>query len=293
MKHIYILTALLISTAASAQEIAKNDTILTVKNPKNIVITEDKNCVKVAIKGTDTDSTFISTYEEKFSENATITSHQMFVSPWSRDCEGTSTAISNGLMFGFVTAPGMPQTMDVEMSKSFEISWLNMVAVRFSDKAHKNFLSIGMGLDWRNYRSTKGTRFISTDDGGIAFDVYPDGCRPKYSRLKVFSLGFPILYKHSFKNDRHNRSKFSISAGAILNYNSHASLSSSWVNAEGNEVKESTNHIGHNKFTVDLIGIISLNSNFGIYAKYSPMDVLRDTKGPGFKTFSAGFIFAY
>lgn len=294
MKYIALFSAALFAANAFAQNITESDTILIVNSPKNITITETQKGLKVTIIGTENDSTFTSSYFEQYPDNSAIKSRQLFSNPFSfHDEDENCFLTSGGLLFGFVTAPGMPGAMDIEPQKSYEISWLNMLAVKFRDKAKRNSLSIGIGIDWRNYRSTKNVRFISSDNNGIDLAPYPDDCRPKYSRLKVFSLGFPIIYKHTFTHGKYGISKFALSAGAILNYNSHASLSSSWLDTQGIEVKETTNHIGHSKFTVDFIGIINLTSNLGIYAKYSPMDVLRDNHGPGFKTFSAGFIFAY
>ena len=54
MKKLIIYTAILCSTICStAQNVEKNDTILSIKNTKNIVITENKNGLKVTVNGTD------------------------------------------------------------------------------------------------------------------------------------------------------------------------------------------------------------------------------------------------
>ena len=294
MKNLFIYTAILCSTiCATAQNVEKNDTILSIKNTKNIVITENKNGLKVSVNGTDEDSTYVSTYEEKYTDDAVFKSKQVFNSPWERKATGKIALTFGGLAFGFVTAPGMPGSMDVEPVKSYELSILNILGVEFRDKSLKNSLSMGFGVNWKNIRTTKNTRFVPTDDNGIAIAEYPENCKPKFSRLKEFSLSFPIMYRHSFSKNRHGVSKFAISAGAILNYNSHASLVSSWLNEDGNEVEESTNHIGQRKFTVDLMGVITVAPNVGVYAKYCPMNMLKDNYGPGFKTFSTGLIFAF
>ena len=47
MKNLFIYTAILCSIiCATAQNVEKNDTILSIKNTKNIVITENKNGLK-------------------------------------------------------------------------------------------------------------------------------------------------------------------------------------------------------------------------------------------------------
>ncbi len=294
MKKFLLYTSLLaVALTASAQQKENNDTIISVTNAKNIVITESKSGLKVAINGTDTDSTYTSTYEEKYADGTVIKSRQIFSSPWNRKTTGRTEMKFGGLMLGFVNAPGMPHDIDIEMSKSYEIGILNLIGVEFKDKSLQNSLSVGFGLNWKNYRTTKDTRFAPRYNEGLKIVDYPEGCKAKFSRIKIFSVTLPVIYKHTFTKNKHGNSKFAVSAGAILNYNTHGSMASSWLNDEGNEVKESTNYISHKKFTVDVIGMINITTNLGIYAKYCPMTTLKDNAGLDFRTFSTGIILAY
>lgn len=279
---------MLTAMAANAQNTEKSDTVLSVNNAKNIIIIEEKSGIKVVVKGTESDSTYTSTFVQPYSDNAMVRTHQTFRQ--FRQPNG-SHWISGGLYFGFVTAPGSPKSIGLEMGKSYEIGMLNAVGYKFSDRNNDNRLSIGIGFSWKNYRTTKNARFSPTDANGIDISTYPEGGRAKYSRLKSFSLSLPVIYERSLIK-KGKKPALTLSAGAILNWNSHASLSTAWINEDGNEVEQKTNHIGHRKFTVDFIGIVNYKS-MGIYARYCPQSFLHSGKGPDFRTFSTGLIFLY
>ena len=49
--------------------------------------------------------------------------------------------------------------------------------------------------------------------------------------------------------------------------------------------------IGYNPVTVDILGIIHVAEGFGIYCKYSPMNVMKSGRGPEYNSISVGLYF--
>ena len=63
---------------------------------------------------------------------------------------------SGGLAFGFVD--GISTEADVKMGKSFEISWLNVIGAKYNTGRGQR-ISVGVGLDWKNYKLGSAERF--------------------------------------------------------------------------------------------------------------------------------------
>lgn len=194
-----------------------------------------------------------------------------------------------GPMLGFVSAAGAPQGMDVEMGKSIEIGVLNLVGVKYRYSRTSEF-SIGFGLDWRNYRSTRGTLFVA-EDGRVGVSTFSQEVTPRFSRLKIYSLQFPILYSQRLGRAAGHAAWLSL--GPVMCLNTHGSLKSSWLDVEsGENTTVASNDIGQRKFTIDFIATLSLG-DIGVYVRYSPYKVLTSARAPEFTTFSAGFGLAF
>ena len=134
-------------------------------------------------------------------------------------------------------------------------------------------------VDWRNYRMRDDVRFALDDNEQLGLADYPEGVNPKFSRIKVFSLTFPVQYM--FK-----AGKCGFSLGPVINLNTHASVLSKWKEG-GRTVKESRKGIHINPVTVDLMA--TLRGPFGnYYFKYSPSHLVKDGWRLKFHTLSFG-----
>ncbi len=122
-------------------------------------------------------------------------------------------------------------------------------------------------------------------EGGIKPDVYPEEVEPRSSRIKVFSLGIPLLISQKF-----GRSGMGVTAGAILNFNTHASLKTDYRTANGNEIEEYAEGFHHRRITVDLFGCLQFWKSCGLYVRYSPQSVLQGHNSPQFRPLSAGIM---
>ena len=86
--------------------------------------------------------------------------------------------------------------------------------------------------------------------------------------------------------------KIALSLGPVVNINTYGSLKTRYV-LNDEKILEKSKDIHQNSATIDFMAQIHLG-DIGLYAKYSPSDVLNTEFGPKFSSFSAGiccFIF--
>lgn len=294
------LLAILAATACAATAYAgtaPTDTIMSVSNPHHIVITEDSAGLNVSVRGADNDSTFRTSFTELYPDDTVIHSHQTDTEPWwmHRRKHSDWAVGAGGLMLGFTDAVGAPSAMRQEMGKSFEIGLAEAISVNYMFPGDRWSVGAGFGFTWRNYRTTLGTRYMSDGQGtGVMLEPWPDDVEGRFSRLKVFSLNFPVTaeYRAPFRFPGSSR-RLAIKGSVIFNCNSHASLKSAWTDATGRDVMYTTNSIGQRKFTMDFMLTVMPMPYLGIYCKYSPMSVLNEGHGPDFRSFSTGLILLY
>ncbi|MBR4845339.1 MAG: hypothetical protein IKU98_02855 [Bacteroidaceae bacterium] len=189
-----------------------------------------------------------------------------------------------GFGVGFVDALETPTGMNVDMGASYEL----MVPSIFEwawYPGHSSFnLSIGIGLNWKNYRMTDRNRFIP-EGNDILIGPYPEGATIEFSRLKVFSWTVPMLMSYEFNDWVEFR------LGPVVNLNTHASLKTRYsLNEE--EKKETHNLKHYNRLTIDLMGAVCIK-RLAYYVKYSPCDVLDIDYAPSFKGISSGLILGF
>lgn len=277
----------LVFSAARIFAAEQPDTLLLATDV-DVVLTETANALHItATNATDTVS-----FTEQYPEGATIKaeSRRSFgsISGLGGNRCIQAELISGNLMFGFVGAPGAPSALDLEMGRSYEISWLNTLGISAHLKGINASVSVGVGLSWRNYRTTTGMRFTPPAEGPAGFEPFNPEVTPKYSRLKVFSLSFPILYKQNFRIP--GLPSMAVQAGPVLNWNSHASIASRYIDADGVKHNESTNNTGVRRFSVDLYAAVRLFDEVGIYVRYSPQSVLSNNPALDFRTLSTGVV---
>lgn len=279
--------------AASAGEPV--DTVMSVSNPASVSITESPEGMRVTVSGIDGNSGYESSYFQGYPAGARVKARQEtrwypFSLAGNRTRRGKIhhwDLVTGGLGLGMVNSPGAPQAMGLEWEKSFEISWLHILAVRYTSRSLG--VSAGIGVDWRNYKVTTDTRLQPNGQGGVTWGSYPADAQPRNSRLKVFSLQFPILY-HQHLPFRISGFQPKIVVGPVLNWNSHASLRTKWRDAEGNDMEEYNSGVHQRRFTVDLFGALSLNGWANIYCRYSTQTILQGYGSPRFRSFSIGWM---
>ena len=290
-KFLVLALSLLIGSLGSYANTLQ-DTIIVVNNAKKVTIEKKRNSMFVKVEGSDdnpdyfysqrmeVDSTAAVIIEEK---NADWDFNIPFINKKSKTKKYRRNLCVGGFGFGVVNAMDAPEGMDVDMGSSYELSLDHLLRFNYNILPTTS-VSMGFGMTWRNYRMTGSTRFIKEGDK-LFLGAYPEGADIKFSRLKVFSLTVPFMINQSLGR------KVVFSVGPVVNFNTHASLKTRYT-LNGEKVKETDNNIHQNRMTIDLMAKLRFNS-LGIYAKYSPSDMLNTEFGPKFRSFSAGITLFY
>lgn len=274
------------------------DTVMVIDNAPTVLLTESATGTTLKIFNENNDT--IATYTMDNPVDGSVTLKQSFAPPvFAFGCQPSykhsiNIEMIGGIHFGFSGTLGAPAGLDIEMGKSYEIGIDNLLTCSFSvNRNNRNYLSLGMGVNWRNYRMTGNTRFIVDDAGNVTYGGYADDVLSRYSNVKVFSLGFPIMFSHKTNIKTLGPSTLRFKFGAILNWNSHASAVSAWTEADGTNARQSTSNLRQRKFTVDLMAAIGFAPTTGLYIKYSPMKLFPTDHGPDFTTISTGIYFGF
>ena len=290
-KFLVLALSLLIGSLGSYANTVQ-DTIIVVNQAKKVTIEKKHNSMSVKVEGSEdnpgyfysqrmeVDSTAAVIIEEK---NADWDFNIPFINKNSKTKKYRGNLCVGGFGFGVVNAIETSEGMDMDMGASYEFSLDHLLRFNYNVLPATS-VSMGFGMTWRNYRMTGRTRFIKEGDK-LVLGAYPEGSDIKFSRLKVFSLTVPFMINQSLER------KVVFSVGPVVNFNTHASLKTRYT-LNGEKVKEKNNNIHQNRMTVDLMAKLRFNS-LGVYAKYSPSDMLNTDFGPKFRSFSTGITLFY
>lgn len=288
MKKSFSLLTLALAALPVAAALPE-DTVVTVTRPDSVILLQSDSTVHLSIYGREDDDTYRFDYDKKFSPEGRVVTHQKtsgldFTLPFLRPegQRGKSYFSMGGVGFGFVNALGAPEPMNVNMAASYEVFADLLTYGRYVGPNAD--LSMGFGINWRNYRMNGRTRFVM-DGNGISLAPYPDGADIDFSRIKVFSLTFPFRYT------QHLSRNFTYSLAAILNVNTYASLKTHYT-LDGEKHHSVFKNIHQTPVTVDFMGQIQFHS-IGLYVKYSPCRMLNTDFGPDFSHLSAGITLFY
>jgi len=296
-KHIAVLASLLLSAMQSgAACIEKTDTLLLREVPSRAIITESPSGIKLTVGNPDNGSDTTTVCLQEYGPDVNVATDQETITWTHLKADGGAIGvrashhwdiISGGLAIGLVNAQGQPEGLGLQWKKSIEISWINALAVRYS--THLFSMSFGLGFSWKNFRTTLSSHCMIPDGhGGVGTAPYPEGSQPGASRIKVFSLGLPLLLTQRIPS-----TSLSVTLGGILNFNTHASLKTWYTDASAhhNDISN-TRSIGQRKISIDLFGSINLWKGSGLFVRWSPQTVLRRGYGsPEFKSLSVGAVF--
>ena len=289
MKHLLLFACAALMALPSGATVG-NDTIVDVKNAHHVLVTSSGNNTEITISGLDSDPGYHYHYFKASDPDAQTNIEEKaskwdFSIPLKRSSNHfSSDIVCGGVGFGFATAFGLPEGAQIDMGNSYEI-FFDLIGLEYSSSTRKHTFSVRFGFDWKNYRMTGQKRFMK-DGTNIIIDNYPEGTDINFSRLHLFSLTFPFTYEYHFTRN------FSAYIGAILNFNTYASLKTRYHNAEGERVKEFYKGLHQRKLTVDLTAGLRFKW-FGAYVKYNPCHILNPDFGPSLTSLSTGFTFFY
>ncbi len=164
------------------------------------------------------------------------------------------------------------------VANGWETGFPDFVAVTWRRRGAE--FEIGAGFSVARYNARDGFGYTKAGDRLILVPA-AEGYKVDSSLLDLFSFQVPVLYNQSVT--RH----FSISLGAVVNFNSYARASATLVDFNDNYHKISCKGLQQNLFTVDAYAAFSLYG-VGLYARWSPMPVFNGRFGPELKGFSLG-----
>lgn len=278
MKKLFILLLLAISATANAVEVSENDT-LTILKPKKVRIITGDSIQKIKVYGREGEDKY--TYESKILlvDSNYVSEQSINKETWSFDfvkskSHGTgyplkqnnlSTRLGFGLCYGANADYKGPQSV----GSSWEIMWTIAEIEKYGYGKHNGF-SIGFGVNWRNFRMDGRSKFVKLDDGTITEEALPAGYDNDFSRIKVFSLTIPVMWKYRTK-------QVTFGLGPVFNINTYASIKNRYWDSDGEKHKQIFKKIHQRPITVDIMAEVSFHNWFSIYGKFSPMTILNST----------------
>ena len=286
MKRKLLLLALWAPLAVLA---ADNDT-LVVHQPRRVTVITNDSLQKIIINGREGDQNYryentLQLVDSNYVSHSVI-SHdnwsifpKVSVSGSSKDSLKMQVVGTAHLGVGLSFPTNKQDGVNIQGGSSWEIFFTPLEIDVYLNRRQRDFVSFGLGFDWRNYRMTNNTRFVLAEDGHVGLGNYPEGADPKFSRIKVFSISVPLLYHHKFGEE------WGFGAGAVFNWNTYASIKTKYK-MDGGTHKFIDKNIGQRRFTVDYMAII-YNPLFDFYVKYCPQDVLKEP-GVKFRALSIG-----
>lgn len=185
---------------------------------------------------------------------------------------------------GISIPTGAPDGVDFAPFRSWEFG---LTAIQYDytpKKMSKTTFSAGLGVLWRKY-TLSGHDKMFVKNGGVLEVVNREGAMADLSsNIHTFAITMPLLIKQRFGKE------FAVSVGAQLNWNVHGRSHNDFEIGD-QEYDINTKDIGYRPFTVDIMAIVHVCKGLGIYCKYSPMSVLKNGRGPEFRSVSLGFYF--
>ena len=278
MKKLFILLLLAISATANAVEVLENDT-LTILKPKKVRIITGDSIQKIKVYGREGEDKY--TYESKILlvDSNYVSEESINKDTWTFDfikskSHGTGYPLkqrnlSSRLGFGLCYGANADYKGPQSVGSSWEIMWTIAEIEKYGYGKHNGF-SIGFGVNWRNFRIDGRSKFVKLDDGTITEEGLPAGYDNDFSRIKVFSLTIPVMWKYRTKS-------VTFGLGPVLNINTYASIKNRYWDADGEKHKQIFKKIHQRPITVDIMAEVSFHNWFSIYGKFSPMTILNST----------------
>ena len=278
MKKLFILLLLAISATANAAEVAENDT-LTILKPRKVRIITGDSIQKIKVYGREGEDKY--TYESKILlvDSNYVSEESINKDTWTFDfikskSHGTGYPLkqrnlSSRLGFGLCYGANADYKGPQSVGSSWEIMWTIAEIEKYGYGKHNGF-SIGFGVNWRNFRIDGRSKFVKLDDGTITEEGLPAGYDNDFSRIKVFSLTIPVMWKYRTK-------QVTFGLGPVFNINTYASIKNRYWDADGEKHKQMFKKIHQRPITVDIMAEVSFHNWFSIYGKFSPMTILNST----------------
>lgn len=237
-KSILLSLALLAAIGLSAAPTTEGDTIV-VEKPQRVTVVTTDSIQHILVEGKEdnphyTYSNTLQIVDSNYVSGSSINKDDFTIGfGWPKLARKNTNHQSTYVLaahfcIGFVNAPGMPKAGDLNMGNSAEL-WF-FFENEWRPWRNNHVFSFGIGLDWRNYRMEDNYCFRKDAEGMNVLERLPEGASPNFSRIKVFSLNFPIRYQYQGR-------RFGFSLGPVLNFNTYSSIKTKYK-LDGHKYKE-------------------------------------------------------
>ena len=284
MKQFILLAAMMTASIAYASE--PNDTI-TVNNAHKVTIVNSDSMLQVEVNGKDGKPGFhyMATLRNTDGNYESSSMGGLFnfsiVNKFGKNKKRQPRYDSNlHVFFGFNGAAGNDDVVNTNMWQGINIGTYIDWGVNPWRDGHR--FSAGIGLEWKNYRMTSRKQFVKADNGNVTVEPLGENVEPKFSRIKTFSLIFPIMYSYQ-------QSDWGFSLGPVINCTTHSSIKTRYK-VNGEKHKDKYKDLHPSAVTVDIMGTIITPWLLNFYVKYNPCDILDTEYGPKFHSLSVGFM---
>lgn len=293
MKRIAILSFII--SALSFSSIAAQTDTLVINHPQKVTIISNDSLQRVVVNGRQGEDDFhyqntIRLVDGNYESNTSISRDHWELIPSlkvgksRRDNDGLSyphytNVVTAHVGIGFTCPTHVDERVDFSTFKSWEIFATVLQLDHFLDRHERNKVSLGLGIDWRNYRMTDDQLFTKGPDGNVTVERFPLAYEPKFSRIKVFSLTATLRYEHEFADG------FAIGFGPVVNFNTYASIKTRYKFL-GDKIKHMEKNIRQRPVTIDWMLNMTI-ADVPFYVKYSNDNVLKDG-GVRFRSLSFG-----
>lgn len=288
-RSIFAVCALFMAASMSASE--STDTI-SVKNTE-VTIVETPTGISLSLKGSGDNPDYAYTYTADYSDKAAVTvkteNNISFDLPFMK-CKnessykkGPSVNFATGFVYlGFAGGLDIPSGYGVDMGRSLDFGWLNVLALEFKTGRNAPVFSIGGGFGFRRLVDKNGRMYVMTPDKTIGSVEFPEDSHDRSSVLYGFDLHFPLCITQPLGGD------WKILAGASLDVNTHSSISHRYMIGEEYHYYKwgdvPTRAIGYS-----VVGALSYDE-VGIFCKWSPKGMVKEGFGPQTSTLSVGLV---
>lgn len=279
---------------ATAQEASAVDTVITTGN-KRIVLKERGDRLKVKVYELTDEGDSIPgemVFEGQYRDGKTyerrrhVQSLRIPVPTWDKDFNPHWA----GFGMGFANlADGSLQVNDIDglslrSGNSLEYN-LNVLEKAFPFSRYHWAVVTGAGMRWSRYR-LDGAVYLKETDGRTSVHPMPADVTMRASKLNITSLTIPLLLE--WQKRRHGDTQFFVSAGVIGVVKTCSSSKVVYRDAAGKKRKEKMDG-GMNLRPVSMDFLVQAGLNWiGIYAKYAPVTLFGNGKGPKVHPVSIG-----
>ena len=175
---------------------ADNDTII-VNNARKVTVITNDSLQKIEINGMGEDSTYHYENTIQLVDSNFVSTSKIDKKDWGFSLGGSSSGklgitVYSKFFAGFNSALNAPSNMDVKTFSSWELWWWIAQTEYSLDKDYNNILSVGIGVDWKNYRMENDKYFSINDQNVTSINEKSNNMNINFSRIKVFSITVPL-----------------------------------------------------------------------------------------------------